>query len=178
MGHDDDAPDVALALEGDSEAFGRIVRRRETRLVSLAYRLAGDRTLAEDLAQMAFVQAYRSLAKWRGEGPFAAWLTRLALNVIRGELRRTRLDAIALADAPEPGTAPEEPEGERDPALRRALAALPAIYREALVLYYFEDADVARAARTLGVSEGTVKARLSRGRALLREALEGGGPRG
>ena len=174
MQYDDDAPDVALALEGDSSAFGRIVRRWEGRLVSLAHRLTRDRTLAEDLAQMAFLQAYRSLSRWRREGSFGAWLTRVALNVYRGELRRLRLDAVALDQAPEPeaeNAAPAD-EGPLDQPLRRALAGLPLIYREAITLYYFEEMDVARAATALSVSQGTLKARLSRGRALLRKTLE------
>ncbi len=118
------------------------------------------------------MKAFRSLASFRGEAAFSTWLFSIAVNTYRSRLRAEgqpllSLDpARILATAPGPLTGLQE--GQRDEALRRAVLILPARYREAILIYYFEEKDLAEAARVLGVAEGTLKARLHRGRELLR----------
>lgn len=177
MGDEADRDDVRRVLDGDVEAFEGIVRRWQGPLVNLAWRFTRDRGRAEDLAQEAFLKIYRNLAHWRGEGVFSTWLFAVATNVYRSALRRTPLLTL-----PEDHTAllPAETDLERDAvardeqaAVRRALAALPARYREALVLFYFHEMDIPAASKSLGVPEGTIKARLSRGREMLRQRLAG-----
>ena len=169
-----DAVDVDKVLAGDASAFTGIVRRWQGPLVNLAWRFCSDRARAEDLAQEAFLRAFRALARWRREAAFSTWLFALATNLFRSELRR--LPAFAPAELPDDvhdprATAEAFDEADRDRAVRRAVRTLPPKYREALILFYFHDMDVQAAARSLGVPEGTVKARLSRGRDILRSKL-------
>lgn len=169
---DEDRALVARVLAGETAAFEGLVRRWQTPLVNLAWRFCRDRGRAEELAQEAFLRAFRNLAQWRGEAAFSTWLFALAANLCRTELHRIPATMLSLDEIAEPAE-------NRDPALaldtvrqeesvRRAVLALPPKYRDAVILYYFHDQDVSSAARTLGVPEGTVKARLFRGRDLLR----------
>jgi len=169
----DDLADVVRVLTGDAQAFEGIVRRWQVPLVNMAWRYCRDRGSAEEMAQEAFIRAWRGLAQWRREGSFSTWLFALAANVYRSELKRFPTETLPLDEAPEPaGPASQQRELEergRHEVLRRAVLALPPRYREPVILYYFHEQDVAAAARNLGLPEGTLKARLSRARALLRQ---------
>lgn len=144
-------------------------------MINLAYRFCQDRGRAEELAQEAFLRAYRGLGQWRKDAVFSTWLFALATNLYRSELRRIPAQTVSLDDIAEPADGRSSDGGledrNRDVAVRRAVGALPAKYREALILFYFHDMDVATAARSLSLPEGTVKARLSRGRDILRGKL-------
>ncbi|HTV81570.1 MAG TPA: sigma-70 family RNA polymerase sigma factor [Acidobacteriaceae bacterium] len=172
---DEDRALVGAVLAGDTPAFAGLVRRWQTPLVNLAWRFCRDRGLAEEMAQEAFLRAFRNLAQWRGEAAFSTWLFALAMNVYRTELRRIPATMQSLDEIAEPadaGDAELRPDASRrDEALRRAVLALPEKYRDAVLLFYFHEQDIPAAARTLGVPEGTVKARLFRGRELLRSRL-------
>jgi RNA polymerase sigma-70 factor, ECF subfamily len=171
----DDQTDVERVLAGDVSAFEGIVRRWQGPLINLAYRFCHDRGRAEDMAQEAFLRVYRGLAQWRKDAVFSTWLFALATNLYSSELRRIPARSVSLDDIAEP----QEPrpfdggleDRDRDRAVRRAVGALPAKYREALILFYFHDMDVTTAARSLSLPEGTVKARLFRGREILRSKL-------
>lgn len=169
---DEDAEDVARVLAGDLAAFEGIVRRWQRRLVNVAWRFCRDRGLAEDMAQEAFVKAFRSLAAFRGESAFSTWLTAVAINTYRTRLRADGppLLGIDLRSVLGPDASPLQAlqDREREEAVRRAVVSLPAHYRDAIATYYFEERDLAEAARVLGIAEGTLKARLHRGRDLLR----------
>jgi RNA polymerase sigma-70 factor (ECF subfamily) len=171
----DDQADVEKVLAGDISAFEGIVRRWQGPLINLAYRFCRDRGRAEELAQEAFLRAYRALGQWRKDAVFSTWLFALATNLYRSDLRRIPARTVSLEDIAEPADARASDGGledhDRDLAVRRAVGALPAKYREALVLFYFHDMDVTTAARSLGLPEGTVKARLFRGREILRSKL-------
>jgi RNA polymerase sigma-70 factor (ECF subfamily) len=171
----EDQADVERVLAGDVSSFEGIVRRWQGPVVNLAYRFCRDRGRAEEMAQEAFLRAFRALEGWRGDAAFSTWLFALATNVYRSELRRVPPRTVSLDDVAEPGD-PRPPDGgfedvDRDRAVRRAVFTLPARYRDALILFYFHGMDVPATARSLGVPEGTVKARLSRGRAILRGKL-------
>jgi RNA polymerase sigma-70 factor (ECF subfamily) len=170
---EEDLADVARILAGDVAAFEGIVRRWQGPLINMAWRYCRDRSRAEEMAQEAFLRAWRGLANWRREGSFSTWLFALAANVYRSELRRFPTETLPLESAPEPAGAALQ-HGElaaklSHEAVRRAVLALPPRYREPVVLYYFHEMDVAVAATALGLPEGTLKARLSRARALLRK---------
>jgi RNA polymerase sigma-70 factor (ECF subfamily) len=171
----EDEADVDRVLGGDVSAFEGIVRRWQSPLMNLAYRFCRDRGRAEEMAQEAFLRAYRALPTWRREAAFSTWLFALATNVYRTELRRVPTGMIPLDDIRElraPGTAGAALEAEdRDRAVRRAVLALPPKYRDAMILFYFHDMDVPAAARSLGLPDGTVKTRLMRGREILRNKL-------
>jgi RNA polymerase sigma-70 factor (ECF subfamily) len=171
----DDQSDVEKVLAGDIPAFEGIVRRWQGPLVNLAYRFCHDRGRAEEMAQEAFLRAYRALGQWRKDSVFSTWLFALATNLYRSELRRIPARTVPIEDVPEPRD-PRPSDGgleehDSDVVVRRAVGALPPKYREALVLFYFHEMDVTTAARSLGLPEGTVKARLSRGREILRSKL-------
>jgi RNA polymerase sigma-70 factor (ECF subfamily) len=170
-----DRADVARVRAGDVEGFSGIVRRWQTPLINLAYRFCGDRGRAEEMAQEAFLRAYRGLDKYRGDAAFSTWLFALATNLYCSELRRIPQRTVALQEAPEPSDPVSIIEAhelrDRDLAVRKAVLALPPKYREAMLLFYFHEMDVPAAAQSLGLPEGTVKARLHRGRELLRAKL-------
>jgi RNA polymerase sigma-70 factor (ECF subfamily) len=169
---DEDARDVRRVLAGDLAAFSGIVQRWQGRLINLAWRFCRDRTMAEDMAQDAFVKAFRALSTFRGESAFSTWLTAIAVNSYRSwlrdrEPRPVQID-LARTHAREPDALTGLQAQERASALRESVLTLPRRYREPIVLYYFEDKNLSETARVLGLPEGTVKARLHRGRELLK----------
>jgi len=169
--NEDDA-DLARVLAGDPEAFEGIVRRWQGRLIGLAWRFCRDRAAAEDMAQEAFLKAFRSLPTFRRESKFSTWLTAVALNTYRSRLRSDGPPLLSLEPTRAISVAPvalaDLQEEERMEAVRRLVLTLPARYRDAIVVYYFEERDLAESARVLGIAEGTLKARLHRGRELLK----------
>lgn len=175
MSPNEDQSDVERVLAGDISAFEGIVRRWQGPLINLAYRFCHDRGRAEEMAQEAFLRAYRGLAQWRKDAVFSTWLFALATNLYRSELRRIPARNVSLDEIAEPSD-PHASDGgledqDRDLAVRRAVLGLPAKYREPLILFYFHDMDVPATARSLGLPEGTVKAKLFRGREMLRSKL-------
>jgi len=169
---DRDAADVDRVLAGDMEAFEGIVRRWQGPLVNMAWRYCRDRARAEEMAQDAFVRTWRGLKSWRRESSFSTWLFALAANVFRSELKRFPTVDVPMEEIAEPANEADQhkaaEERGRNEAVRRAVLALPQNYREPMILYYFHEMDVSAAARTMGVAEGTMKARLARGREILR----------
>lgn len=173
---DQDQEDVQRVLAGETQAFEGIVRRWQRPLVSLAWRFCHDRSRAEDWAQDAFVQVFRQLRTWRGEAAFSTWMFAAATNLYRSRMRRWIPPRVSLDDVRELSDPRSEFDGleveDTAAAVRRAVMFLPARYRDVVVLFYFHAMDVGAAARSLGIPEGTVKARLARGRELLRRKLE------
>jgi RNA polymerase sigma-70 factor (ECF subfamily) len=173
VSHDEDKETVRRVLAGDASAFGLIVARWQGPLVTLAYRFTRDRGRAEDLAQEAFLRAYRTLSSWREDAAFSTWLFALAMNTYRSELRRIPQRTVSIEDVAEPSASGSSDfeRSDRVRAVRAAVATLPEKYRDVVTVYYFHRSDVALTAKSLGLAEGTVKARLSRGRELLRRKL-------
>jgi RNA polymerase sigma-70 factor (ECF subfamily) len=166
-----DAEAVRRVLAGDTAAFTPIVRRWQGPLINLAWRFCRDRMMAEDMAQDAFVKAFRALGTFRGEARFGTWLLSLALNSYRSRLRAREpapvsLDLMPLT-ASGSGALAALQERERAEMVRQLVTNLPPRYRDPVILYYFQEMNLKEAARVLQLPEGTVKARLSRARALL-----------
>jgi RNA polymerase sigma-70 factor (ECF subfamily) len=159
-------------------SWDEVVRTHADRVYRLAYRLSGNRADAEDLTQETFVRVFRSLAEYT-PGTFEGWLHRITTNLFLDMVRRRqRIRFDALPDdagdrlaSREPG--PEQAYHERnlDPEIQRALDALPADFRAAVVLCDLEQLSYEEIAATLGIKVGTVRSRIHRGRVLLREAL-------
>ena len=172
-GSADDLADVERVLRGETAAFEEIVRRWQGPLVNMAWRYCRDRGRAEELAQEAFIRAWRGLASWRREGSFSTWLFAVAANVFRSELKQFPAVNVPMEEIAEPASGASQhseiEERRRGEAVRRAVLALPLRYREPVILFYFHEMDVAAAARTMGLPEGTLKARLARARDLLRK---------
>jgi len=159
-------------------SWDEIVRTHADRVYRLAYRLSGNRADAEDLTQETFVRVFRSLADYT-PGTFEGWLHRITTNLFLDMVRRRqkiRFDALAEdagdrlpSDAPGPERAFEQ--NNLDPEIQRALDALPADFRAAVVLCDLEGLTYEEIALTLNIKVGTVRSRIHRGRVLLREAL-------
>ena len=173
---EDSAPDeealVRRAQAGDQAAFRALVARHRDRAYALALRLTGSGADAEEVAQDAFVRAWRALPAFRGEAKFGTWLHRIVARLALD--RRVQLVTRSKREAPESdapeAAAPESSGDENERVLALLLAELPERARAAVVLYYYEDRSVSEVARILGVPEGTVKTLLSRARVSLREA--------
>jgi RNA polymerase sigma-70 factor (ECF subfamily) len=180
---------VDAVRSGDAEAFRVLVERHKRRLYAVLLRLAGDPDQAEDLAQEAFVKAFRSLAGFRRDASFGTWLIQIGIHAARDRVRSARrqrgivsIEALREAHGHElelvdrsPGADPGfEIEAEEERGLMHAaLAELPADYREVLVLKHFEGWAYAQIAEVTGDSAGTLKVRAYRARQLLRERLAG-----
>jgi RNA polymerase sigma-70 factor (ECF subfamily) len=181
-GHGIDVALIGQAVRGELAAFNQLVVRHQDHLFGLVYRLVPDRDQAADVVQEAFLSAYRNLASFRG-GNVRSWLGRIAVNAAmdlqRARRRRPSQPYPELEDESwQPPAGPEvEPErkaiaGEQSRVLYAALAAIPPDQRNSIVLYDVEGYDYGEIARIMGVSVGTVKSRIHRGRVALRAALE------
>ncbi len=167
---------VALAQGGDRHAFEQLYRSHCDRIYALCWRMCGgDKALAEDMLQDAFVRAWSKLHLFRGDSKFGTWLHRLTVNVILSDKRNR---ARRLQREQELGTSVvRKMVGERDVSegLRRdleaAIAALPERARTVLVLYDIEGYRHAEIAAITGMAVGSSKAQLHRARKLVREAL-------
>ena len=172
-----DEEDVTAVLAGDVQRFEGIVHRWQRPLVNLAYRFIRDEAIAEDLAQEAFLKCYRSLAQWRHDAQFSTWLFSVALSVYRSRLRRLEpiresiQESTGEIESGELAIDDTLAEKQRAERVRRAVGALPPLFRDPLTVFYFQEQDLASTATILGLREGTLKARLHRGREALRAML-------
>lgn len=177
-------PDVTSSADGDPAwvppSWEEIVREHSARVYRLAYRLTGDPHEAEDLTQDVFVRVFRSLDRYR-PGTFEGWLHRITTNLFLDRVRRRqrlRFDALseeltARLPVRAPAGQPEEAYemNHLGPDVQEALMALPPQFRAAVVLADIEGLSYEEVAGTLGVKMGTVRSRIHRGRALLRQSL-------
>jgi RNA polymerase sigma-70 factor (ECF subfamily) len=151
---------------GDPDAFGELFRRHRDRMWALALRTTRDPEIAADAVQEAFIAAFRHADSFRGESAVTTWLHRIVVNSCLDRLRRIKpvaqlpdADLSALAD-------PHDHHHSVDVRLdiQAALAQLPEGQRMALVLVDMHGLSTAEAASVMGVAEGTIKSRCSRGR--------------
>ena len=166
---------VEQAQAGDMAAFEELYRRNVGRVYALCMRLAGDASLAEELAQDVFVRAWERLGSFRGESAFSSWLHPLTVNVALSErrARRRRTARVMTTDDLTPFEKPGRTPGpEAGMDLEKALATLPPGARSVFVLHDVEGYRHQEIAELTGVAEGTSKAQLHRARRMLREALE------
>ncbi len=171
---------VQRARQGDLEAFNQLVLAYQGQVYALAYRLLGDAESAADAAQESFLSAFQHIVRFR-KGSFRAWLLRITANFCYDMLRkrRTRLQSSLEDLLANPAELFPAHDAEEDPTVRaeqeelsqeiqRALNTLSPEQRAVIVLCDIEEFPYDQAARTLGISLGTLKSRLSRGRARLR----------
>ncbi len=183
---------VEAVLAGDREAFRELVDAQGETVVRTCYRILGDQSEAEDAAQETFVIAFRSLATWRAEGPFGAWLRRIGIRVALREAARRRpvawrapagtpedeaaatdraLDRASLAATHVSDPAALSVQAERMTEIRSAILALPDSYREVVALRLYGEASLEEIALETGRSLSTVKNHLHRGLVKLRASL-------
>lgn len=172
----EDAALVLLAQRGGDDAFDELVKRHAPKLHAVAKRIVGTEE-AHDVVQEAFINAYRALPKFLGESQFTTWMHRITLNCCYARLRKhpeMSVDLELPLDLSFAGVTPIEVSENRDlrAALEAALARINQDFRETFVLIEFGQLDYASAAQVLQVELGTVKSRMNRARAALRDILE------
>lgn len=167
---------VLTAQTGSRAALDGLVRRYHRRFVSHAWRLLGNRDLAEEAVQSAWIEMLKGLRALRDERLFAAWAYRIVTRQAGRRVGRILADRAlqaGLAREITEGAAPDEPES---PGLARELASLPPQQRAAIALHYYEGLSIPEIAVALEVPAGTVKTRLMHARLRLKAALEGSEP--
>lgn len=170
---------VRRVLEGETEAYALLVDAYKDPILRLAFRMTGNLQDADDLAQDAFVRAFRNLHRYDRERPFFTWLYTVALNGIRNHLkkrkRQERGDAESVAEGDDAEDAPgmeERLDEARDAErLDRALRRLPAEQREALVLRFYQGLSLEETSEVMGVSLSAAKMRIYRGLERLKQIL-------
>jgi RNA polymerase sigma factor (sigma-70 family) len=167
-----------LACGGSVSAFELLVQRHQSMVCAVAYNACGNLALSEDVAQETFWTAWRERGSLRQADRLRSWLCGIARNLGRNAGRKAGRQAAGLASAAAiesaaPGPAEQAVSREEESLVWEALEAIPATYRETLVLFYREDQSVAEVAAALGLSDEAVRQRLARGRAMLRERVAG-----
>lgn len=157
------------------ESFDAVMRKYADMVYKLAYSRTGSTFDADDILQEVFLRYIRADKTYNDEEHRKAWLLRITINCTKSFLT-SAWNRHTDYEEPDPNV------GAEDPALRaaetksdvmKALMSLPEKYRTAIYLFYYEDLSVAQIAKTVGTSETNIKTRLSRGRELLKEKLEG-----
>ncbi len=182
----DEAQIIASILSGNTNEFYVLIRPYERSVYAMALSLLQNEADAEDAAQEAFLKAFRHLASFRAEAKFSTWLISITLNEARSRLRQRKVLKLQSLDEP------LDEQGHVSPALlrdwcevstqtlerqevrlllERAIASLPLIYREIVLMRDVEELSVNESAETLGISIGSVKVRLHRARMMLQKTL-------
>ena len=182
-----DAALIARILGGERELFHELVRPYEKSVYFATFSILQNEQDAEDAAQETMLKALKNLHNFRAESKFSTWLISIAVNEARARMRHARVLKFESVDQPA-----EDEEGSFTPAvitdwrevplqalerkelreqLQRAIASLPEIYREVLLLRDVEEFNIAETAAALGVSEGVVKTRLLRARLMMQKIL-------
>ncbi|MDP9001575.1 MAG: sigma-70 family RNA polymerase sigma factor [Myxococcota bacterium] len=189
-----DAPDevrfVARLVARDEAAFSALVRMYEHRVFALLTRMTGSRAEAEDLAQEVFVQVFKAISSFRGESKLSTWIYRIAVNLsknrnkylrVRHAGQQEQLDTLERVPVAEVGRASVAPAERPDELMagrqlerivQQAILELEPSFRECLVLRDIEDLSYDEIVTITGVAEGTVKSRIHRARAQLKERVE------
>ena len=165
---------VQQTRAGEIEAFSELVRRHERVVFNLAFRFMRDNALAEDMAQEAFLKAYRLLNGFRGDCSFSTWLYRVTCSVCLTELnRRKRRGEVELtpSHADEAATEPEET-SDMPELVRRCVTKLPERYATIVSLYYLQEVPYEDIAETMKIPMGTLKTWMHRARLQLRKIVE------
>ncbi len=171
---------IRQCLDGDRDSYSVLVDRYKAMVYNIAYRMVGDEDTAKDLAQDSFIAAYEGLRQFRFGAKFSSWLYSIVLNKCRDHLRLTKetVSTDAIAEVMSDNRAsPEQDAASRQSkdALQKALDALPAEYREVLILKHIEELEYGEIASITGTGIGALKVRAHRGRVMLRKVLEQAG---
>lgn len=172
---------IARARRGDADAFEQLVAAYRNQVFRLALRMCGNEADADEVAQEAFLSAWKGLPNFRGESRFSTWLyqltTHAAIDLMRREKRQAAAEDIdeitAADDGPSPQQQVERTETQRE--IRSALMQLPEEYRQVLLLRFMQELSYEEIGRALKLPVGTVKSRLNRAKAQLKDILSRSG---
>jgi RNA polymerase sigma-70 factor (ECF subfamily) len=182
----DESQIIASILAGDTQNFHHLIRPHERSVYIMALSLLHNEADAEEVAQEAFLKAFRNLARFRGESKFSTWLISITLNEARSRLRSQKAMKMESLDEPPEGQAQVSPALLRDwkeipsqvlerqevrQLLHQAITDLPLIYREVFLLRDVEELSVNESAEALGITVASVKVRLHRARIMLQKKL-------
>jgi RNA polymerase sigma-70 factor (ECF subfamily) len=189
MTDDGDATYVLLCQKGDTDAFEVLVERHQKRMLNLAYRMLVDYDEACDVVQEAFLSAYRTIRSFRGESKFSTWLYGIVVNHARNRIKKTgsraRHETRSIDDpiemknssvsrqVPDCGESPVDQLEKREveKKVQECIGSLEGQYREVLVLRDIQGFSYEEIGDMLKLPEGTVKSRLFRARAALKDCL-------
>ena len=173
------------AQRGDPDAFEQLITPLEQRIWRICWHYTGDREAASDCGQDTMVRIWRGIGSYRGDCAFETWVYRIAANCCMDYLRKKKRDRSESIEPlreqgfdpadPKAGTEEQVVKADEKQRLREGIARLPEDQREALVLTQLEGVPYETAAEQLGVSEGTVKSRVNRAKAKLKEWLSENG---
>ncbi len=167
---------VLSAQQGDPAAFGDLVRRYQQPLLRAMLPVTENHEEAQDIVQEAFIQAYRNLDSFRGDSAFFTWIYRIAFNLAKARHRKQRplsIDTTSLSlPSEEPSAENIFESSEFRIILRAAIAELSTDHQHVIILRELEELDYDEIAQRLDLSVGTVRSRLHRARAQLRELLQ------
>ncbi|MEA2026958.1 MAG: sigma-70 family RNA polymerase sigma factor [Chloroflexota bacterium] len=173
---------VDAVLAGDDEAFRVLVERESANVIGLCQRMLGDPYEAEDVAQEAFLRAYRALPTYRGDGPFGAWVWRIAMRLAVARLKARPTDLQADPTRPEGWL--EDLDHGADPVRRllgeeqrqevlQAISSLPEAQRRVVALRFYSNLSLEEISASTGAPVGTVKSRLHRALSSLHDRMGG-----
>ena len=173
------------AQHGDTEAFEQLIGPLEQLVWRICWHYTGNRENAEDCGQEAMIRIWRNLDSYRGDCALESWVYRIAANCCMDYLRKKKRDKSVSVEPlreqgfdpadPSPGTEEQVVAKDEHRRLREAITQLPEEQREALILTQLQKVPYEEAALALGVSEGTVKSRVNRAKARLKEILSAEG---
>jgi RNA polymerase sigma-70 factor (ECF subfamily) len=183
---DDDLKYVAACRKGDAEAFSVLVARHSQKTLNIAYRMLGDYDEACDVTQEAFLAAFRSIGKFKGEAKFSTWLHRIVMNFAKNRIKTRQsqwsregasLDgagecAVCLAASSESNPAEKLERRELEAQIQKCIDALEGEFREVLVLRDIQGFAYEEIREVLQIPDGTVKSRLSRARLSMKDCLK------
>ena len=171
------------AQHGDPEAFEQLITPLEQLIWRICWHYTGNRESAEDCGQETMIRIWRSLDSYRGDCALESWVYRIAANCCMDYLRKKKRDKSVSMEPmrdqgfdpadPSPGTEEQVVAADEQKRLREAITMLPEDQREALIMTQLEKVPYEEAAKLLGVSEGTIKSRVNRAKARLKEILSG-----
>ena len=166
---------LRASLEGEPEAWGEIISRYKDAVFGLCVGFLRNRADAEDITHDAFIRAYVNLRRYNVDKRFSTWIFTIAANLCRNRLRYRKNHPVGempihLSGGTDPARALEQE--ERCDRVRAALGRLPYAYRAPLVLRFYNDLAYREISEILAIPEGTVKTRIHRGKAMLKEIME------
>ena len=159
---------IARARRGDADAFERLVVAYRDQVFRLALRMCGSEADADEVAQEAFLSAWKGLPNFRGDSQFSTWLYQLtshaAIDLMRREKRQIAAEDITGVSAPDPAPGPQQQaeRSEQRQAVRDAILQLTPEYRQIVVLRFLEELSYEEIGAMLTLPSGTVKSRLNR----------------
>jgi len=170
---------IQACLAGNVQRYGVLVDRYSARIINLAYMMIGDRHDAEDIAQEAFVRAYRGLPKFQRKAKFSSWLYQITLNLCKDYLKAKSRHARNIDDehleSLDAGPRDEGPriilEEELSEKMREVIKTLPYVYREAFVLRHLDGRDYDEIAEMTSIPADTIRVRAYRAREMVREKM-------